>query len=156
MMTSLTDVRLSPSKICEIAGVSAQRRQSLIARGLLPKEPVRGCSIVDALLLAGITAVSERLSPSETAVAWPTVQTVLESSVPGQRFDVVFDAELGTVTIVRDDDALREAVGHGRPVRVLVLGPRLQEVSDAFRRWAAGAAAGRRRSAEPASRRKTS
>jgi hypothetical protein len=51
--------------------------------------------------------------------------------------DIVFDRELGAAQIVRDDQALRTAVISGRPMRVVEVGPRLQEVLDAFRRWAA-------------------
>jgi hypothetical protein len=155
-MAERTDVRLSPTKTCEIVGVSLQQRQSLIRRGLLPREGVGGCSIVDALLLAGVATLSERLSPSETAVAWPIVRETLEGSLPGQRFDVVFHVELGHVAIVRDDAALRVAVSHGRTVRVLELGPRLQEVSDAFRRWVTSAPASRRSRRGASMRRKTS
>jgi hypothetical protein len=156
-MAARTDVRLSPTKTCEIVGVSLQQRQSLIGRGLLPRESAGGCSIVDALLLAGLTALSERLSPSEAAVAWPPVREALAGSVPGPRLDVVFHIELGQAAIVRDDAALCAAVSHGRPVRVLELGPRLDDVADAFRRWAAAAPArGRRVRRGSSAQRKTS
>jgi hypothetical protein len=154
-MAPRSDERLSASKVCEIVGVSLQQRQALIRRKLLASEPRRGCSIVDTLQLAAVTSLADRLSPSAVAVAWPAVRESLGGAVPGRRFDVVFHMQLGEVVVARDDESLRAAVSHGRPVQVIALGERLQEVGDAFRRWAEAAAAGRR-SASRAERRQTS
>jgi hypothetical protein len=54
----------------------------------------------------------------------------------------VFDRELGTVTFARTDAELRAAVTSGRPVNVIELGPRLEEILDAFTRWAAAPSSG--------------
>jgi hypothetical protein len=144
IMPPRPDERLSASKICEIVGVSLQQRQALIRRKLLAREPRRGCSIVDALQLAAISSLADRLSPSAVAVVSPFVRESLGAAVPGRRFDVVFHMQLGEVVVARDNESLRAAVAHGRPVQVIALGERLQEVGDAFRRWTEAAAAGRR------------
>ena len=136
-MAKRADVRgkLSELKLCELVGVTQQYRQSLVRRGLLDAARAAGCGQTDAIELAALNALARHLSPSELAVAWTELRSQLRDVVPKGRLDVVFDHELGSAQIVRDDGALRTAVINGRPVRAVELGPRLQEVLDAFRRW---------------------
>jgi hypothetical protein len=138
-MTKGSDERgkLSELKLCELVGVTQQHRQSLVRRGMLDAAPAAGCSQTDAIELATLASLGRHLSPSELAVAWSELRLQLRDVVPKGRLDVVFDRELGSTQIVRDDQALRTAVISGRPMRIVELGPRLQEVLDAFRRWAA-------------------
>lgn len=126
---------LSELRLCEIVGVTQQQRQALVRRGLLDPAPSDGCRQIDAIELATLECVGRYLSPSEQVVAWNELRSQLGSIVPKGRLDVVFDRELGAARLVRDDQALRSAVISGRPVRVIELAPRLQEVLDAFRRW---------------------
>ncbi len=129
-------LRLSELKLCEIVGVSQPHRQSLVKRKMLDPPSPRGCGASDAVELATLERLGRHLSPSEVAVAWKELRPRLRELVPKGRFDVVFSRELGGVEIVRDDATLRAAVIGGGPVQVIELGPRLQEVLDAFRRWA--------------------
>ena len=137
-MTTGTDAlrRLSELRLCELVGVSQPYRQSLVKRKILDPPPKAGCTATDAVELATIERLARHLTPSELAVAWKELRPLMRDMVPKGRFDVVFDRELGLAVIVRDDAALRAAVITGRVVRVIELGPRLQEVLDGFRRWA--------------------
>ena len=157
-MASRTDSTrlLSEAKICEIVGVSQQYRQSLIKRKLIAAASHRGCSRTDAVELAAIEHLSHRLTPAEVTVAWRQLGSQLRDTVPRGRIDVVFDRSLGTATLVRSDAELRAAVTSGRAVNVLELGPRLEEVLEAFTRWvdatttSAGQATRARRQPRPA------
>jgi hypothetical protein len=138
-MAKGTDERgkLSELKLCELVGVTQQYRQSLVRRGMLDAAPATGCTQTDAIELATFGCLGRHLSPSELAVAWSELRPKLRGVVAKGRLDVVFDRELGSTEIVRDDQALRDAVISGRPMLVVEIGPRLQEVLDGFRRWAA-------------------
>ena len=138
--------------MCEIVGVTQQRRQALVGRGLLGKTPATGASIHDAIELASLVALSDRLEPSAVAVAWEQLRPTLREVI-GSRVDVIFDVQLGTITVAQSADQLRELVAHGRPVRVIALGERLQAVRDGFRRWAAAAPFRPRRSSAKSARR---
>lgn len=153
-MAKRTDAasRLSELKLCELVGVSQQQRQSLVRRNMLDAGRREGCTATDAVELATIERLAHHLSPSELAVAWKQLRPLIRELLPRGRLDVVFDRELGCAKMVRDDAELREAVLGGRPVRVIELGPRLQEVLDGFRRWAEASAP----AATPARRRRTS
>jgi hypothetical protein len=136
-MSRSTDegLRVSELKLCELVGVSQQYRQSLVQRGLLARAGRSGCTATDAVELATIERLGHHLRPGEVAVAWKDLRPQMRTIVPKGRLDVVFDSQLGSAAIVRDDATLRQAVVSGRPVLVVELGPRLQEVLDAFRRW---------------------
>jgi hypothetical protein len=127
--------RLSELKLCELVGVSQQYRQSLVKRDMLAPAGRSGCAATDAVELATVELLGRHLRPGEVAVAWNDLRFQMRGIVPKGRLDVVFDCQLGSALVVRDDTALRQAVVTGRPVRVIELGPRLQEVLDAFRRW---------------------
>ena len=131
--------RLSELRLCELVGVSQPYRQSLVKRKML-EPPKAGCTAADAVELATIERLARHLTPSELTVAWKELRPRLRDMVPKGRVDVVFDRELGSTEIVRDDAGLRAAVISGRVVRVIELGPRVQEVLDGFRRWAAAPA----------------
>ena len=137
-MTGRTDdaLRLSELKLCELVGVSQQHRQSLVKRKMLTAAGNVGCTATDAVELATLERLSHHLSPSELAVAWKELRPRMREIVPKGRVDIVFDRELGSAEIARDDAAVRQAAISGRPVQVVELGARLQEVLDAFRRWA--------------------
>jgi hypothetical protein len=139
-MAERTDVRLSEAKICEIVGVSQQQRQQLVARGLLRAAPASGCSLRDTLELAACVLLSEVLELRAARLAWTQLQPALAAAIPGTRLDAVFDLRLGSLGLARSDAELATLVRTGQPVHVIELGPRLQEVGDAFRRWAQVAA----------------
>jgi hypothetical protein len=137
-MTRRTDdsSRVSESKLCDLVGVSQQYRQSLVRRKLVQRAQRAGCTRGDAVELATIELLSRRLAPKELAVAWSELHPQLKAVFPKGRLDVVFDRELGTMVLARSDTELRAAVVSGRAVNVIEVGPRLQEVLDAFDRWA--------------------
>lgn len=142
-ITNRTDgtKRLSEAKLCEIVGVSQQYRQSLCRRELIQPAGRGGCARTDAIELAAIERLTHHLSPNEVGVAWGQLRGQLRKTLPGGQLDVVFDRALGTATIARTDADLRAAVISGRAVLVVELGPRLQEVLDAFNRWTSAATA---------------
>jgi hypothetical protein len=148
-----TDVRLSESKVCEIVGVSQQQRQALVKRGLLQAAPPGGCGLIDALELAAIDVLGSTLSASAVALAWKQLQPELREGIAGPRLELVFDLELGSAAVVRTDAELAAAVLSGRAVKAVELGPRLQEVGDAYRRWIEVAPRPRRRRSNSSSSR---
>jgi hypothetical protein len=144
---------LSEAKVCEIVGVSQQYRQSLVRRKFVAEANPAGCGRTDAIELATIKRLADHLTPNEVTVAWTQLRDAFRDTMPGRQLDVVFDRELGTASIVRTDDDLRTAVIIGHTVVVVELGPRLQEIVDAFNRWSAVAAPARERG--PRSNRRT-
>lgn len=134
---------LSEAQLCEINGVSQQYRQALVRRNLIRRAPTGGCTLMDALELAAIIALSEVLPTGDVPLAVDQLTGLLGSAVPGNRFDVVYDRQYKRLGVARDDEELREMVVHGRPVSVVALAERLAEIGDAFRR-VAGSRRGRR------------
>ena len=128
--------RIFEAKLCEIVGVSQQYRQSLGRRQLVRRASRGGCTRTDVIELAAIERLAHHLSPNEVSVAWAQLREQLRGTLPGGQLDVVFDRALGTATIARTDAELRAAVISGRAMLVVELGLRLQEVLDAFNRWA--------------------
>jgi hypothetical protein len=135
-MAGRADARLSEAKICEIAGSSQQQRQQLVSRGLLRAAPDAGCTLRDAIELAALLRLQEQLETRAATLAWSQLRRELAALVPGSRLDAVFDLRLGRLALARADDELTDAVRTGGPVQVIEIGRRLQEVGDAFRRWA--------------------
>lgn len=128
---------LSENKICEIVGITRQQKRALVQRDLLRPTPAEGGSLKDCLHLAALIGIMGILTPQEVAVAWPQLKEALTETLPLDRLDVVFDPALGGVRITRNSHDLREFAVAAGTVRVIALGERLSEVSDAFRRWAA-------------------
>jgi hypothetical protein len=130
--------RVPESRVCEIVGIKQQRRRALVKKGLLDPTGKGGSTIQETMELATLVRLLQALSPTEAGVAWNSLRPMLRETIPGTRFDVVYDKQLGSIQVVRGDEELRQAVIHGRPVQVIELGSRLVEVADAFRRWADG------------------
>src|SRR5712692_417320 len=124
---------LSESRTSDLVGVSQQTRGAWVKRGLLEARP-SGCTLLDALELAALAALAAQLAPSEVNVGWPQLRAVMGRELPGIRFDVVFDRQLGAIEVARSAEDLRDLVVLGRPVIVTPLGPRLVEIAEAFRR----------------------
>jgi len=135
-MAGRTDVRLAEAKVCEIVGTSQQQRRQLVGRDLLRAAPAGGCTLRDALELAALVELQSHLEARAARVAWGQLKPQLAELVPGARLDIVFDIRLGRIQLARSDAELAKAVRARSPVQVVELGPRLQEVGDAFRRWA--------------------
>lgn len=135
-MAGRTDVRLAEAKVCEIVGTSQQQRRQLVSRDLVRAVPAAGCTLRDALELAALVALQDQLDTRAARVAWSQLKPHLAELLPGARLDVVFDLRLGSIRLARSDAELAEAVRTRSPVHVIELGPRLQQVGDAFRLWA--------------------
>jgi hypothetical protein len=136
IMSGRTDVRLAEARICEIVGTSQQQRRQLVSRDLLRAAPAAGCTLRDAFELAALVELQDQLETRAARVAWSQLRAQLAELVPGTRLEVVFDLRLGSIRLARSDTELAQAVRVRRPIQVIELGTRLQEVGDAFRRWA--------------------
>ena len=149
--------RLTEAQICEIAGTSQQRRQSWVARELLRKPPRGGCGLRDALGLAQLLRLVEVIGPTDGVAAWQQSRDELEQPFAADVLDVVFDLELKEAVVLRDSHLVAELIAHGRPVRLVRLAPRREEIRAAFQRLceaiAPPASAGSRASATAAQRR---
>lgn len=131
--------RLTEAQICDLCGVSQQRRQNWVARGLLRKAGPRGCGMHDALELAQLLRLVDVLGPTDAVLAWRQVRRPLGTAA-GVSLDLIFDTELKSAKVLNSGDVgLRELINHGRPVRVVVLAERRGEIADAFRRVAKAA-----------------
>jgi hypothetical protein len=149
-MASRTPVRLTDRRVCQILGITQQRRQALVKRGLIGRTPKGGASLGNALELAGLLAVVDALGATEGAVAWGQLSPTLRSVVPGPRLDVVYQQRLGVVALARTDADVRRLTADHGPAVVIDLGLRLAAVADAFRRFAAVSPTRRKGSAEGA------
>ena len=132
--------RLTEAQICELSGSSQQRRQTWVSRGLLRKAPVTGCGLRDALGIAQLLRLVEVLGPTDGVAAWQQTRDELEQPFAAGVLDVIFDLELKDASVVRDPHLVGELVAHGRPVRLVRLGPRRAEIGAAFRRLVAAVA----------------
>lgn len=139
--------RLSESQICEISGCSLQRRQHWVKRGLLKPTPSSGCGLRDALSLAQLLRLIDVLGPTDGVLAWSQVRGGLDQPFGAEVVGVLYDMQLKTAVVAGDATDVRKAIIHGRPVRLVELGPRHAEITEAFRRVGQAAAA-----ASPASR----
>jgi hypothetical protein len=96
----------------------------------------KGLTVVGALELAALDGLTGYLTPREVAVAWGQVREGVTSTFLGTPAGCGLPQTAREATAVSSPEALREAVAHGRPVQVIPLGARLEEVSRAFQRWA--------------------
>lgn len=147
--------RLTEAQICELVGTSQQRRQTWVSRALLRKAPANGCGPLDALGLAQLLRLVEILGPTDGVAAWQQTRDALDQPFAAKVLDVVFDLQLKEAIVVQDTRVVGELVAHGRPVRLVRLGPRREEVRAAFDRLCAavGPAGSGSRRATPARRR---
>jgi hypothetical protein len=86
--------------------------------------------------LAALLQLQALLEARMARVAWSQLRREMAEVVPGARLDVVVDLRLGQIRLAQSDVELAEAVRVRNPIQVIELGPRLQEIGDAFRRWA--------------------
>jgi hypothetical protein len=127
--------RLSERKLCEMIGIPQAQRRALVDRGVLRPVGREGCSLHDAIELAAYQRLAQVLLPREVAVAWEQLREALSRRVPSGTFDLVFDKQMGTAELAFNAREVRRLIAHERPVHLIQLGPRLREISDAFRRW---------------------
>ena len=132
--------RLTEAQICELVGTSQQRRQTWVSRALLRKAPASGCVLRDALGLAQLVRLVEVLGPTDGVAAWLQTRVELDQPFAAEVLDVLFDLELKEAIVVRETQHVGELVTHGRPVRLVRLGPRRAEVGAAFHRLCAAVA----------------
>jgi hypothetical protein len=150
-MPGRTDLpRLSESQICEIAGCSLQRRQHWVKRGLLKAAAASGCGLRDALALAQLLRLIDVLGPTDGVLAWSQVRDRVGQPFGAEVVDVLYDMQLKTAVVAGQATDVRRAIIHGRPVRLVELGPRRAEITEAFRRVGQATAA-----APPSSRQRS-
>jgi hypothetical protein len=124
---------LSETLLCEIVGCTQQLRQTWVRRKLLPSRK-DGYGELDVTELAVLIRLHGSIGPRDTSLIWPATQELLRTEMVRGRWDLVVDLQHKNVEAVRDDEALSEAVRHGRPVRVLPLGDELGAMHAAARR----------------------
>lgn len=132
--------KLNEAQICELVGTSQQRRQTWVSRSLLRKAPTSGCGLRDALSLAQLLLLVEILGPTDGVAGWQQTRDELEQPFPAEVLDIVFDVQLKEATVMRDSQRVGELVAHGRPIRLVRLGPRRAQVAAAFDRLCAAVA----------------
>lgn len=148
-------LRLTEAQVCELVGTSQQRRQTWVARQLLRTAPKTGCGLRDALSLAQLVRLLEVLGPTDGVAAWQQSRDQLEQPLAAAVLDVVFDLQLKEAIVVSDSRRVGELVVHGRPVRLVRLGPRRAEVAAGFHRLCAAIVPVRSREAPHTRRRRT-
>lgn len=138
MLTTATDGKtLTEGQICQLGGVSHQRRKTWVERKLLREPPAEGCQRSDARSLAQLRLLFDVLGPTDGAAAWQQVSAEVEADETGGVLDILFDIELKQATVVRKRNLVGELVAHGRPVRLVALAGRRAEIDAAFDRLCA-------------------
>jgi hypothetical protein len=128
---------LSEGQICQLAGVSHQKRKTWVKRKLLREPPDEGCHRSDARSLAQLRLLFDTLGPTDGAAAWQQVGAEVEADETGGVLDILFDIELKQATVVRERDLVGELLTHGRPVCLVALAARRAEIDAAFDRLCA-------------------
>jgi hypothetical protein len=125
---------LSETQICELAGVTRQRRESWVDRGLLEEAPASGCRLREALDVAQLRALISALGPTDGVAAWQQTGEEIAAIAAEERVGVLFDLERKRAELVDEEAKLSEKINHGRPVRLVDLGEVRREVGAAFAR----------------------
>lgn len=110
-----------------------------MSRGLLRAAPRGGCQRSDALGLAQARLLIDVLGPTDGAAAWQQARSEVEACEPPEGVYVLFDVELKLAAVLRETSAVGELIAHGRPVRLVALAERREEVDAAFDRLCAAA-----------------
>lgn len=131
---------LSESQICQLAGVSHQRRKNWVERKLLREPPADGCHLSDARSLAQLRLLVDVLGPTDGAAAWQQVSATVEADETNDVLDILFDLELKQATVVHERNLVGGLLAHGRPVRLVALAGRRAEIDAAFDRLRAAVA----------------
>lgn len=132
---------LSESQVCEIIGVSRQRRQQWVDKQLLPRSPAEGCGLAEALAAAQLAALIGTLGPTDGVIAWQQLRDELEDDSPLDRLDVLFDLQHKQALVLEDRQTVGDLICHGRPVRLVELGRLREEIAEAHGRLSRGLAA---------------
>jgi len=132
-MTSPSDVSVVPlAKACEVLGVSRQRRDGWVKDKLILGDTKGRTSLSEVLDCAAFIALVGALGFDDARIAWMQVRDACRANRDGVRLDVVVDLQYKETFLATSDDAIGEKVRHGRPVKVVAIGDRLNEVRAAF------------------------
>jgi hypothetical protein len=138
ILATVTDGKtLTEGQICQLGGISHQRRKTWVDRRLLRDSPSEGCQRSDARGLAQLRLLFDVLGPTDGAAAWQQVGAEVEADETGGVLDILFDIELKQAKLVRKRNLVGELVAHGRPVRLVALAGRRAEIDAAFDRLCA-------------------
>jgi hypothetical protein len=137
LATATDGKTLTEGQICQLGGVSHQRRKTWVERKLLREPPAEGCHRSDARGLAQLRLLFDVLGPTDGAAAWQQVSAEIEADETGGVLDILFDIELKQATVVRKRNLVGGLVAHGRPVRLVALAGRRAEIDAAFDRLCA-------------------
>jgi hypothetical protein len=132
---------LSESQICEIIGLSRQRRQQWVDKQLLPSSPAEGCGLAEALAAAQLAALIGALGPTDGVIAWQQLRDELEDNSPLDRLDVLYDLQHKEALTLKDRQTVGDLICHGRPVCLVELGRLRKEIAEAHGRLSRGLAA---------------
>lgn len=140
---------ISGRRLCELAGVKPQTRDSWAGRGLLEtrKHYVRS-DLIDVLVLA---ALLSNLPKGEAPIAWQQIRTGLRGTITQAESAVVWDRRARRAVLARGAAAIGRAALASQTTTVIAVGASIVAARDAY---AAEVDAWRRRRAATAQRRR--
>ena len=137
IMNSVPDENLSESLMCRLADVNRQKRERWSKAGLL-RRLREGYTARDLFDLVACKMLIETLGATDGGDAWLQIRGAYEAQLPTEHVDVLFSEADHEARLVRSPAELTDAVRHGRPVRVIDLGPEMTRVRGALERYRAG------------------
>lgn len=121
---------LSASRLCSLTGVRPQTRETWVRRGLL--RAARTYGELDVIEQAVLKALLATVPKSQVEHVWHELRPSLRRLSQGDAV-WVWDPETRRATDATDDEALRAAVVHGRPVYALPVGQIAVEARSVYR-----------------------
>jgi len=125
---------ISEERLCEIAGVKRSTRRNWARIGLLNASRP-GYDEQDAIELAVLDRLKDRLGATDAPIAWRQIRDSLQHHLDAQEVDVVFDAQHKEAFLLTEAMGLEPArLRHGRPVQVVFLSDAIRDIRAAFNR----------------------
>jgi hypothetical protein len=156
-MARASDTKVAEATLCEIAGVTRQRRDGWVSRGLLEKRAATAPRR-ELIALVVLRCLHDALTPVEAALAWKELEPSFKERVPTASLWVVYDLQYGEAHLAETAEGVLKHATGGGAVRVVEIGaPLARSLASLGRRLehersrGAARSAGARRSARPES-----
>jgi hypothetical protein len=133
MRTDSDDSGIPIGLACELAGISRQVRTTWIERSLVLGTTNGTCNRASTIDLACFVELVRVLGFDNARLTWPQVAPDVRER-PDGRVDVVVDLELKAATLARTLEAIGVECSTGRPMKVVALQDRIEEVGGAYDR----------------------